>query len=120
MGIHKVADQLLAFFKTDRTTKAWFRKVSASPPTITISINNGPNICAGDSVMFTASSTATIKDYNWNFDDGDCVIGPQVTKFFYVPGTYTVRLTGVVDDTAGNWALQTQQINVSAPPCPPH
>jgi hypothetical protein len=111
-GIRKVTDQLLAFFKTDRTAKAWFnRTFSGTAPPVSISITP-PNPQRNELVTFTGGPD-NMKTYNWNFDDGDCVIGQGVSKKFPVPGNYNVRLTVVENTTAGRWATATKTINIA-------
>jgi PKD repeat protein len=115
-GVHKVADQLLAFFKTDPTTTGWYLKPTPAGqgPTVTASadVTSG---APGLTVNFTASATAvtgTISQYVWTFDDGDFSYNQNPTKTFYGPGTYHVHLN--VFDSSGNWTPQTLAITISS------
>lgn len=115
-GVHKVADQLLAFFKTDPTTTGWYLKPTAAGqgPTVTASANVTSG-APGLTVNFTASATAvtgTISQYVWTFDDGDFSYSQNPTKTFYGPGTYHVHLN--VFDSSGNWTLTTIPITISS------
>jgi PKD repeat protein len=115
-GVHKVADQLLAFFKTDPTTTGWYLKTTPAGqgPTVTASadVTSG---APGLTVNFTASATAvtgTISQYVWTFDDGDFSYNQNPTKTFYGPGTYHVHLN--VFDSSGNWTPTTLAITISS------
>lgn len=110
-GIGKVSDQLLAFFKTDRTAKGWFKKTfpGTGPQ---VSITAVPPNPQKDYWTFSGGPD-DMKTYNWNFDDGDCVIGQTVNKKFPAPGTYVVHLTVVENTKAGKWATATKTINIA-------
>jgi PKD domain len=110
-GVQKVSSQLLAFFKTDPTTTPWYlrKTVVGQRPRVTLS---GPTtIAAGSSVRFSASANdpdGQIQEFVWNFDDGDYIRSTNnssPTKTFFVPGTYTIRVT--VTDNDGNTVTGT-------------
>ena len=114
-GVPKVADQLLAFFKTDPTTTPWFLRhtVSGQPPTVTAdaSVSTG---AAPLSVSFTAIANdpdGTIAAYQWTFDDGTFSTSQNPAKIFPAPGNYSVHLT--VTDNSGNTTLRTLPIAVT-------
>ena len=116
-GVPKVADQLLAFFKTDPTATPWFLKktVTGQPPTVTA----GASVSSGDAplrVNFTASASdpdGTIAAYQWTFDDGTFSTAQNPAKIFPAPGNYSVHLT--VTDNSGNTTLRTLPISVAPP-----
>jgi hypothetical protein len=109
-GVTKVADQLLAFFKTDPTAAPWFLKPSSTLPSLNASANPTVGI-APLTVNFNATGSAA--RFYWTFDDGDFSLRQNPTKAFVAPGRYDVRLTA--QDTAGNAALTTLVVNVSGP-----
>jgi PKD repeat protein len=53
-----------------------------------------------DATGSTDSQGYRITGYTWNFGDGTTGTGPAVTHTYTFPGTYTVTLTAVSDDTA--------------------
>lgn len=118
-GIYKVADQLIAFFKTDDTTRSWYLDgvPNGQPPTVTVTTIPSPaTITAGQSVVFTASASAhntggSITQYAWTYDDGDYAYGFNPTKGFPAPGTYNVHVT--VTDNLGNTATAIQPVVVN-------
>jgi PKD repeat protein len=115
-GIHKVSDQLLAFFKTDPSATPWFLRVDVGAPTLTASalpsFGFTPFL-----VHFSASANvggvATIVQYAWNFDDGDPSLLQNPTKMYDVPGTYTAWVT--VTDSLGDTTTQLVTVSVQAP-----
>jgi PKD repeat protein len=112
-GVGKVADQLLAFFKTDPTATPWFLKQKVvTPPILTVAVTpaGGP---AGVVTQFTAKatdSTDAIASYSWTFDDGTFSDAQNPIKTFPVPGIYNVHLT--VTTTSGDYATTTVPVVV--------
>jgi PKD repeat protein len=109
-GVTKVANQLLAFFKTDPTTAPWFLKPTTTPPSVTASANPSVGV-APLTVNLSADSSAG--RFYWTFDDGDSSLEQNPTKIFPAPGRYDVCLAAL--DAAGNTALTTLVVNVSGP-----
>ena len=113
-GVPKVADQLLAFFKTDPTATPWFLKttVPGQRPMVTA----GASVSSGAAplrVNFTASASdpdGTIASYQWTFDDGTFSTAQNPGKTFPAPGKYSVHLT--VTDNSGDTALRILPISV--------
>ncbi len=114
-GTKKIADQLLAFFKTDPTATPWFlKKDPAEPPTLTASTSplSGP---AGTSFHFTANATSNgnpIVSYEWTFDDGTFSIAQNPQKSYLTAGDYTAHVT--TTDSAGNYETASVHVNVGA------
>lgn len=127
-GVHTVADQLLAFFKTDPVARPWFLKSTTSAFTVSVTTNDPDHnniINAGDSLTFTATANPgpgrSIVEYVWTYDDGCYGTGPQpqsqVTKSFPAPSfnglngsPYQVHVTAI--DDAGNAGFTTVPITV--------
>jgi PKD repeat protein len=114
-GVPKVADQLLAFFKTDPTATPWFLKtVTGQPPMVTA----GASVSSGAAPLranFTASASdpdGTIIAYQWTFDDGTFSIAQNPEKTFPAPGNYSVHVT--VTDNSGNTTLRTLPISAAS------
>ncbi len=114
-GRAKVADQLLAFFKTDPTATSWFLNktvVGLAPscaPTANPSSGLTPLI-----VNFTANAAdpdGTIIEYAWTFDDGTFSLTQNPVKTFPVAGNYNVHLT--VSDNSGNTQTCSVPVAVS-------
>ena len=110
-GVYKVSSQLLAYFKTDPTATPWYlrKTVVGQKPSVTL---NGPTtITAGRPVQFNALANdpdGQIREFVWSFDDGDYIWSTNNSsqlKTFFVPGTYSVRVT--VTDNDGNTATGT-------------
>jgi hypothetical protein len=115
-GLDKEASQLDAFLKTDPTATTWFLRTPATTVQLQAAASavGGTVGLNGFTVQFSASAVSpghTIEEYDWNFDDGDNVIGQNPAKTFFVPGTYSVRVTAT--DDAGNTATTTLTIVVN-------
>lgn len=108
-GVHKVSDQLLAFFETSPLTTPWYLKPKVSNMTVTANFTQ----CTG-LAPHTVQFCATIANghggpyvYSWDFDDGDYDYNdPSPIKSFPVNATYNVHLT-VVDQSNGDHAQTT-------------
>ncbi|MEX1001053.1 MAG: PKD domain-containing protein [Crocinitomicaceae bacterium] len=73
----------------------------------------GPNICVGDCITFTDTSSGNITSWYWDFGSGaspDTAVVPDPTICFVSTGTYNIQLT--ITDAAGNNASTTQSITV--------
>jgi hypothetical protein len=116
-GRVKIADQLLAYFKTDPSATPWFLAPTApgQGPVVTdsASATSGP---PGLVVQFSASATdpsgGTITQYAWTYDDGGSSLSQNPTKTFDVPGTYNVYLT--VSDSLGYTSQSVITITITA------
>ena len=116
-GETKVADQLLAFFKTDPTSVPWFLRASApgQPPQLTLAPRTGGGP-APLTVGFQASTSdpdGTVTEIAWTFDDGCFAYGAAPTKVFPAPGVYAVHVTA--SDDSGNTTVAGATITVTAP-----
>jgi len=117
-GVTKVADQLLALFKTDPTATPWFLKKRAArqPPQVTAAAS--PALGTTNlSVQFNSSATdpdGTISAYIWTFDDGTYSYAQNPLKVFSAPGSYNVHLT--VTDNDGDFTTVTVPVNAGAAP----
>jgi hypothetical protein len=114
--VPKVGQQLLAFFKTDPTATPWFLRGNAvgQPPSCAPSADVTSGILPL-TVNFRANASrggASIRDYQWTFEDGMFSTNQNPTKCFPAPGTYHARLT--VTDTNGNTAGGVVAITVAA------
>jgi hypothetical protein len=116
-GRAKVADQLMAFFKTDPVATPWFLKVNgANPPSITAATATPASGTAPLGVAFAASAQDTggsIASYAWTFDDGTFSFAQNPAKTFRAGGVYNTHLT--VTDNEGNTARAALRVGVSAP-----
>jgi len=114
-GISKVADQLLAFFKTDPTATPWFLKAPTKAPTLTASATPASGthpIVVNFTATGTPSKGRTIKEYDWTFDDGGYAFSTQnPTKTYPVAGTYNAHVT--VSDSGGDTTTQTVTVTVT-------
>ena len=115
-GVRKVADQLLAFFKTDPTATPWFLRSSAvgQPPVINRAAADNNTGGAPLTVHFRVQASdpdGAIAEYVWTYDDGTYSYAQNPTKIFPASGVYHVHLTVV--DNSGNSAQRTLEIRVS-------
>jgi hypothetical protein len=116
-GVWKVADQLIAFFKTDPLATPWYLRtnVVGQPPTVQIQANTTTGQ-APLTVHFTAAASdpdGTILETVWTFGDGGFSMSTAPVKIFPVPGVYTVRVTVTDDD--GNPVSASKTITVLGP-----
>lgn len=71
--------------------------------------------CALDSVYFTDKSTiasGTIYSTKWEFGDGSTGTGTRAFNIYYLPGTYTAKLTVTSDNGCSYSISKTIKINV--------
>jgi hypothetical protein len=105
-GVPKVAEQLLAFFKTDPTATPWFlRSAVIGQPASCVASADVTGGRAPLTVHFESAASdpdGSIIERVWTFEDGGYATGPNPTKRFPVPGRYDARLTVTDDD--GNTA----------------
>jgi len=96
---------------------------SSITKSITVTTNTAPEInittsslenCINASVNFSASSPQTITSWSWGFGNGDTATGQNTDYTFNTPGTYEV--TVLAESTNGCTNLQTQTIDIFAPP----
>ncbi|HEY3130144.1 MAG TPA: PKD domain-containing protein [Acidobacteriota bacterium] len=119
VGVGKVADQLVAFLKTDPTATPWFLKKAAAGSAPACSVPFTSIIGkAPFTVNFTASASSVgrIVEYAWTFDDGDFSLSQNPTKVFPVPGNYNVHLT--VTDDSGNTSTCIITVSVTGTDLP--
>ncbi len=116
VGVGKVADQLLAFFKTDPTATPWFLRTRnlLQPPVVTVA----SDVVRGKApltVHFIALANSPvgrrIAQYAWTFDDGDFSLSQSPLKIFPAPGSYDVQLT--VTDESGEATTASVTITVT-------
>ena len=119
-GVWKVADQLIAQFKTDPLAAPWFLRgtIVGQPPSSIIQASTlqgaAPLTVQFDAVA--ADSDGMVVEFAWTFGDGGFSLSPSSVKSFLIPGTYAVRLT--VTDNDGNSSSTVQFITVHAPAIP--
>jgi hypothetical protein len=123
-GSQKVAEQLLAFFKTDTTARSWFlREADTGQSPIckisTSTLSGKP----GATINFSSLSSdpdGEIVETAWTFDDGGYSYAAQPSKSFPAPGIYNVHLTAT--DNSGNPSTCDQKIFIddsgTLPPTP--
>ena len=115
-GVHKVADQLLAFFETNPIATPWYLRKNSHNVTGTCSANFSVCSTSPYTVQFCAdvSGGKAPLRYSWDFDDGDFDYdNPTPTKSFPGSGTYNVHLTVV--DADGHHGQDTITIEVPPP-----
>lgn len=122
-GETKVADQLLAFFKTDPTATPWFLRntMVGQPPEVEVAsdVDEGEVPLTVRFVAQASDSDGTVSEFAWTFEDGCFSFEQNPTKLFAVPDSYIVRLT--VSDDDGNTVQKLIPIiaNESGDPLPP-
>jgi PKD repeat protein len=74
------------------------------------------NICVGDSIRFTDSSTisiGTIATWNWNFGDGNSVIKTNNNPFYHPYATTGVYTVSLITQAVNGCTSDTVKLNVS-------
>jgi len=122
-GREKVADQLVAFLKTDPTATPWYVRPteSADAPAVIVE----PESASGEApltVTFDVTAAArgvgrTIAEFAWGFGDGGTSLTQNATKSFPVAAEYSTYLT--VTDSDGNTTVVTIPISVTETGEPP-
>ena len=117
-GVPRVADQLLAFFKTDPIATPWFlnHDFRGQPPQVTVSTTPSSGT-TNLNVQFTANGhdpSGTPVSYIWTFDDGTYSYSQNPVKLFTAPGDYNVHLT--VPDADGDFVMNTVTVSVGSGP----
>ena len=116
-GVAKVADQLLAFFKTDSTSTPWFLRgtVIGSPPSAQISVT--PSTGAAPLTVNYATTVSdpggSLIDGGWDFGDGCYKRVLSLGKRYPAPGLYESRFT--VTDNDGNTRRVVRTVSVLPP-----
>ena len=119
-GTGKVADQLLAFFKSDPTASSWFLKHDQTNPPILTAAASPASGVPGTSFQFSATATGLggnpIVSYQWTFDDGTFANVQNPQKFYVTAGDYTAHVT--TTDSKGNHATAIVPVSVHGQPIP--
>ena len=115
-GVDKVSDQLLAFYRTDPTTRPWFLERETG---IQVQITAASTGAAPETFSFRAETGGSSPaETTWNFGDGLVSRSAAPTKQYLVGGRYSVVVT--VSDATGNVGTATTTIQVDvARPQPP-
>ena len=106
-GTYNVRFQALSPYDTSRTLREISREITVNaPPEPVIS---GPlRVSPGSTAEFSATESTDpdgeITKYKWFITNGKTAEGPEVSHFFDEPGRYSVSLTVIDDEGAGNSA----------------
>lgn len=79
-------------------------------PAFSFSATDG---CFPDTIIFTNESLLA-DSYHWDFGDGTTSTNTSPNHFYESPGTYTVRLTALIDGLC--MAEASQEVNIAAAP----
>ena len=113
-GVLKVADQLLAYFKTDSTSTPWFLRASVigSPPKplVTVASSTGAAPLAPGIAASATDPGGSIVDAAWDLGDGCYKRGASPLKTYPAPGLYEGRFT--VTDNDGNTRTVVRTLSV--------
>jgi len=116
-GVQKVANQLLAFFKTDSTSTPWSLRpgVIGSPPNaqITVTPSTGAAPMTANIVTTVSDPGGTLIDGAWDFGDGCYQRLLSIGKVYPAPGLYEARFT--VTDNDGNTRRVVRTVSVLPP-----
>ena len=93
-------------------------------PTPTLDLYVNPNICLGDTVMVSLSTTTyhpVISSYMWDFDGGTVVTassgtGGPYSIFWSTPGVHIVHVTGYTEQSSCPSPTKFDTVNVHAVP----
>ncbi|HZM01176.1 MAG TPA: PKD domain-containing protein, partial [Planctomycetota bacterium] len=116
-GVQKVADQLLAYFKTDSTSTPWYLRpgLIGSPPGCQISVT--PSTGAAPLTVGFATTASdpggSVIDAAWDYGDGCYKRTLSLAKRYPAPGLYEARFTATDDD--GNTRRVVRTISVLPP-----
>ena len=77
--------------------------------------NTNPNLCAGDSVTFTANNLG-YTEYNWDFGNGTTGTGTSITVAYINAGTYDVTLDVISPSTCTDTNEVLNLVTVQAYP----
>lgn len=113
-GRAKVADQLIAFFKTDPTATPWFLRdgTIGQAPQVTVfsDVSSGSAPLTVNYSVWADDPDGSVTEFAWTFGDGGFSLSQNPKKVFPVPGLYESRLT--VTDNDGNTTLRTLTVQV--------
>ncbi len=87
MGVTKVADQLLAFFKTDALCQPWFLRAPTSNVTATVPSASANNAFGLMPLSVSFSNSLNGAAHWWTFSDGTFSTNRLPLKNFTSPGT---------------------------------
>ncbi len=73
---------------------------------------NTQNLCFGDATEFSVQANGTITSINWDFGDGNTSTDEEPTHIYAAPGTYTVSVAVVADESK----TETKEITIYTTP----
>jgi PKD repeat protein len=109
LGVRKVSQRLMNFFRTDPLTTSWFRK-----PPAPLAVFDAANTW-GDAPLnasFTDRSTGATS-WRWDFGDGGTSTEQNPTYTYLQPGSYDVTMT-VQNDADSDSRVLTGLVTVNA------
>ena len=89
---------------------------AGTPPVVTFTATP-THICAGRSVLFTATATGPVTVYVWNFGDGTTQLDStnQISHGYLTPGVYSATVTAYYNGCPSAPFVQTNYITVDSP-----